>query len=94
MTRGDHLVLGRHPVQPDRGVAVAHLGVHDRPVLEAVQAPGAQAEGGDEEVVGRLDVLVDEDGDDGGLVGVGPVGVVGGHTSTMRVAAPLRLGRT
>ncbi len=58
-------MLGGHRVQPDGGVTVAHLGVHDGAVVEAVQAPRGEAEGPDEEVVGRLDVLVDEDRDDG-----------------------------
>ena len=60
-----HLVLGRHPVQPDGGVADAHLAVHDGAVVESVEPAGREAERPDEEVVGRLDVLVDEDGDDG-----------------------------
>ena len=84
-------MLGRLPVQPDGGVAVADLGVHDGAVVEAVQAAGGEAEHLDEEVVGRLNVLVDEDGDDGGLGG----GVVGhGHGSTMRAGGFRRLGQT
>ena len=86
-----HLVLGRHRVQPDGGVAVAHLGVHDGAVVGPVEAARGESERADQEVVGRLDVLVDEHGDDGGLGG----GVIGrGHGSTMCSGRARRLGQT
>ena len=55
---------------------MAHLGVHDGAVVETVQAPRGEAEHLDEEVVGRLYVLVDEHGDDGGLEVVSLVVVI------------------
>ena len=41
----------------------------DRAVVEAVQSARGEAEGLDQEVMARFDVLVDEDGDDGGRRG-------------------------
>ena len=56
---------GVDPVQPDDGVTHADLAVHDGAVVAAVEPTRREAEGGDEVVVTRLDVLVDEDGDHG-----------------------------
>ncbi len=68
-TRRVHLDLGRHLVQPNGGIAVADLAVDNGAVVEPVQPARGEAEGADQEVVGGFDVLVDEDGDDGGRWG-------------------------
>jgi len=52
-------------VQPDRVVAGADLAVRASAIAVAVDAAGRQPEGGDEEVVGRLDVAVDQQGSGG-----------------------------
>ena len=79
-TRGFHLVVRRSPMEPNGGIAVADLGVDDRAVVEPVQSARGEAERLDQEVVGRLNVLVDEDGDDRRRGGVRS-GLRSGHSS-------------
>src|SRR5271154_2777299 len=95
MRRRVHLALGRDAVQPNESVAVADLAVHHGAVVEPVQAAGGEAEGPDQEVMGRLDVLVDEDGhDDAGRRGRRAGGVVGrSHGSTLPEPECACLGR-
>src|SRR5580704_14948570 len=91
-----HLVLRGDRVEPDGAIAGPDFAVHDGSLVGAVQTPGGESEDADQEVVGLLDVLVDEDGEHGrtahGLAVGGVLG--GGHDTTMRAPVPRNLGQT
>ena len=60
--RGCQLQLARRAVQPDDVLADAHLAVHRLASAVAHHAARLHPEGTHEEVVGRRDVVVDQDG--------------------------------
>ena len=62
-----HLVLLGYRVQPDGGVTDPDLPVDNGAILCAVEATRCESECPDQEVVGCLNILVHQDGNDGSL---------------------------
>ena len=90
-SRRRHLMIRGHRVQPDGSLPEPDLPVHDVAAVIPLQPSRCEAEGPDQEVMSRLDVLVYQDRDNGN-----PWSrvLLSGHQSRVRTRLPRRLGRT
>ena len=64
-SRRRHLMIRSHRVQPDGSLPEPDLPVDDVAAVVPLQPARCAAEGPDQEVMSRLDVLVDQDRDNG-----------------------------
>lgn len=90
-SRRRHLMIRSHRVQPDGSRPEPDLPVDDVAAVIPLQPARCEAEGPDQEVMSRLDVLVYQDRDNGN-----PWSrvLLSGHQSRVRTRPARRLGRT
>jgi len=89
-SRRRHLMIRSHRVQPDGSPPEPDLPVDDVAAVIPLQPARCAAEGPDQEVMSRLDVLVDQDRDNGNPWSV----LLRGHQSTVWTRPARRLGKT
>lgn len=88
--RRRHLMIRSHRVQPDGSLPEPDLPVDDVAAVIPLQPARCEAEGPDQEVMSRLDVLIDQDWDNGNPWSV----LLSSHQSTVWTRPARRLGRT